>query len=143
MFFFKKHKEKEVIEISNTKKVDSSVLVQTNTEEKELEKTKESEQSLEESTEVNLSPGDSIEVINYDANGKKTGSKKYKGSGKYKNIKGKKILEKSVEKQTNTKTDHKSETDLSKRTHEKTTAKKQSVDKTKRDFHFSIICFGF
>ncbi|AGN89419.1 hypothetical protein [Flavobacterium psychrophilum] len=132
----KKHKEKESVKVDLNKESDSSAFVKTKIEELKKEQAKETEESCEEATEIQVKDGDSLEVTNYDSSGKKTGSKKYKGSGSIKNTLSKKKNEKLLNINTKTKIDSKSKTEISKCTNSKIEASRVSVNKEKKGFSF-------
>ena len=80
----KKSTQKSTTEVKSEIKIDSSVTENKVEETKIIEETKATEKVVEETNEIEVSDGQELEVTNYDANGNKTGSTKYKGSGKSK-----------------------------------------------------------
>lgn len=137
----KLNKQKELVEVQkqsssdslfeSAAKVDSTSQAKVNSTEEKKSSENSMEEFQEEALELELAPSDSLEVINYDANGKKTGSKKYKGSGKIKDSKTNKKTNTSTTTAIKKKTDSVAKTELSKRNATKARLAKANSEKAK------------
>jgi len=132
----KKQKQSDSLKIENTASVDSSSQAAVKKEETKKESEEKKEESTSEGTEINLKPGDSLEVTNYDKDGKKTGSKKYKGSGSIKDFKESKKKQETKTSDVSKKTDSIGKTDVSKASTEKDSAESNSLDVNKKGSSF-------
>lgn len=137
----KKHKEKEITESSVATKTDVSQDVKIKTEDKSKEQTKVSEEATDECLEVKVKDGEELEITNFDANGNKTGSTKFSGSGVAKKSKGSKKTETNTIKETNIKTDVSAQLDVSTRTDASKASKKATVKVDKKGFSFCAYLF--
>lgn len=108
----KKHKQKTKTETTTETKKDSIVTTVVDATVKETEQSKTTEQSIEECSEVVVTDGEELEITNFDANGNKTGSTKYKGSGSFKKSKANKNKEISNQKESVSTTNTNSKTEL-------------------------------
>lgn len=132
----KKTKTKTDLTIKKEENTDSLYEVQTEIVINTQEKVNEVTEVYNETEEICVESGDSLEVTTYDANGKKTGSKKYKGSGKSKTTKEKSSKQKQSTTDTKQKTDSNSKTELSKRSAEELKLQEASLEKKKQGFSF-------
>lgn len=137
----KKNQEVEKTEIKQDHNVDSISLKKAETN-LETKKNVAEENEVEEiEMEIVVENGDSLEIINYDASGKKTSSKKYKGAGKIKSKKSKskyKSIQKIKEK---SKTKHNLLIKVNKRTHARYANKKAILTKEKKFSFFNNYWF--
>jgi len=118
-------KEKQRTESSAEKAIDSSVtsneitsineFLNLQNSEKKNEIIFSSEETNDQSEEIILAAGDSLEIIHFDASGKRTGSKMYKGSGKITNKNTSKKEHHRKDVTSETKTDSIYQKELSKR----------------------------
>jgi hypothetical protein len=125
----KKHKEKSKIETTIDTKKDSVSTTTIDATTKTTEQNKVNEQFAEECLAVEVAEGEELEIINFDANGIKTGSTKYKGSGKLKKSKVNKTTETSNEKETVSNSNTNSKTELLERIKQSKQEKSTVVDK--------------
>lgn len=132
----KKQKQSDSLKIENTASVDSSSQAAVKKEETKKESEEKKEESTAEGTEINLKPGDSLEVTNYDKDGKKIGSKKYKGSGSIKDFKESKKKQETKTSDVFKKSDSIGQTDLSKASSDKVLADSNSLDVNKKGASF-------
>jgi hypothetical protein len=125
----KKHKEKSKIETTIDTKKDSVSTTTIDATTKTTEQNKVNEQFAEECLAVEVAEGEELEIINFDANGNKTGSTKYKGSGKLKKSKVNKTTATSNDKETVATTNTNSKTELLERIKQSKQEKSTVVDK--------------
>jgi|GEM_PF-2835943 len=139
----KKQKQSESLKTEKSTSIDSSSQASVKKEEDKKVAEEKKEESISEGTEINLKPGDSLEVTNYDKDGKKTGSKKYKGSGSVKDYKESKKTQESKVSEVSKKSDSIGSIDLSKDTKDKSSGNSSSIDKNKKGFSFGDYIFWF
>lgn len=132
----KKTSSSSTLKSTVTKSVDSLSISELKTKEKSTEQIKLNEQSFDESLQIDLKNGDSLEIINYDGQGKVLNSKKYKGSGTVHHNKTNKNTEKTTITEKEGKTDSKSKVGLSKYSGTTTSASTASSFKEKKGFSF-------
>ncbi|WP_298119348.1 hypothetical protein [Flavobacterium sp.] len=132
----KKQKQSDALKTENTTSVDSSSQAAVKKEETKKESEVKKEESTAEGTEINLKPGDSLEVTNYDQDGKKTGSKKYIGSGSIKDFKESKKKQETKVIDVSKKSDSIGKTDLSKASSDKVSLESNSLDVNKKGASF-------
>jgi uncharacterized membrane protein len=137
----KKHKQKTKTETTTETKKDSIATTVIDATVKATEQSKTIEQSIEECFEVAVTDGEELEIINFDANGNKTGSTKYKGSGNFKTAKAKKSKEISNEKESLSTTNTNSKTELLERIKQSKKEKEVVVNKEKKGISFCTYLF--
>lgn len=139
----KKQKQSESLKTEKSTSIDSSSQAAVKKEEDKKVAEEKKEESIYEGTEINLKPGDSLEVTNYDKDGKKTGSKKYKGSGSVKDYKESKKKQESKVSEVRKKSDSIGSLDVSKDTKDKSSGNSSFIDKNKKGFSFGDYIFWF